>query len=116
MKTLLLSIIIAFTFTGCWYDKTVVLVPSGQHYPTFHTSDFSEKTDPDLDIWEESEDINGTAVLYLVSDKQDMLDYIEDNKQTRSDFNLLLRSIKNFNLQITELNTIQNAKKPQTID
>lgn len=116
MKTLILSIMIAFTFTGCWYDKTVVLVPSGQHYPTFHTSDFSKKIAPDLDIWEESQDVNGTVELYLVSDKKDMLEYIEGNKQTRSDYNLLLRSIKNFNLQITELNNNQNAKKPQTID
>ncbi len=111
-----IAIALTFALSGC-ADKRIILVPSSQYYPTFPTSDFQPKpTKYPLAVWEQSQDVNGTIKFYLAGDKKDILKYIEDAKQTRSDYNLLLRSINNFNGQIETQNKLQNDKKPQEIE
>ena len=116
MKIILSILLFTLLISGC-ADKRIILIPSTQFYPTFPTTDF--KTKPvkyPLVIWEETQDVNGTQETYIVGYKKDILKYIENAKQTRSDYNLLLRSINNFNKQIDNQNKLQNNKKPQEIN
>ena len=113
MKKLLTALLItgALFFSGC-AEKRIVLVPQSQDCTTFVTQDFEEKQDFDLELWEEKDD-NGT---YLIADKEHLLKFIEWSKQTKSDYNTLLKQLKQFNLKIEELNKIQNSKEPQEVD
>lgn len=111
MKTFLVSIFIVFTFSGCFSAK-VILVPQVQYYPQFSTVDFNTSKKYTLDIWEEC-DNNST---YIVGYKEDMLEFFKSTKILRSDYNVLLRQLKKFNLRIDELNKKQAELKPQTIE
>jgi len=114
MKYIYLTLLTLFLFTGC-AEKTIILVPQTEYYPTFPTEDFKESKPFPLSPWIETEEINGTTVEYMVFDKDEALKYIERNKQLRSDYNLLRRKLIKFNEQIKEMNRIQNEKKPQEV-
>ncbi len=100
---ILLSI---FFFQGC-YDRRIILIPSTEYYPTFRTTDFNPQESMYLDITDENN------IIYI--DKPLFLKYIEYNKNNRSDYNVLLNKVNEFNERINELNQIQNSKKPQEI-
>jgi len=118
MKNFLLSIfmILLFSvFTGC-VDKRIILVPQAQYYPTFDTSDFNQSKKYHINMWEESEEVNGTTVNYLVAEKQDLMGLIRDTKNLRSTYNVLLKKINEFNIIIKEQNKVQNSKKPTEVE
>jgi len=118
MKKILLSIFVILLvgiLSGC-ADKRIVLVPQTEYYPTFDTSDFNVSRKQDLEMWVETEDVNGTTKTYLVAEKTKMLIFIKDTKELRSQYNVLLRKINDFNEKIKEMNEIQNNKKPQEIE
>ena len=115
MKYLILSLLILIGFTGC-ADKQIILVPQAEYYPTFNTDDFNTSTPVTLDMWVETEDVNGTTLTYLVAEKDDMLMLIENTKTLRSTYNVLLKQLKIFNERIKELNKIQNEKQPKEVD
>jgi len=118
MKKILLSIFMVLLvgiLSGC-ADKRIILVPQTEYYPTFDTSDFNVSRKQDLEMWVETEDVNGTTKTYLVAEKTPMLIFIKDTKELRSQYNVLLRKINDFNEKIKEQNEIQNNKKPQEIE
>jgi len=110
----ILSIFIVLLLSGC--SEKIILVPQAEYYPTFPTSDFNTSQKYTIEMWIETEDVNGTTITYLVAEKDDMKKFIRDTKELRSNYNLLLRKINQFNGIIKELNKIQNEKKPKEVD
>ena len=108
-------ILLFSVFTGC-VDKRIILVPQAQYYPTFDTSDFNQSKKYHINMWEESEEVNGTTVNYLVAEKQDLMGLIRDTKNLRSTYNVLLKKINEFNIIIKEQNKVQNSKKPTEVE
>lgn len=109
MKVLLAAL--AFILlTGCT-DKTLILVPQSEYYPTFPIEEFEEKQKCEYELWEES-DNNAT---YLVGHKKPIMKCIGENKENRKTLNLLINKVKKFNVKINELNKIQNEKQPQEV-
>ena len=116
MKKIIFAIIINLMFlTGC-ADKRLILVPQSEYYPTFPTTDFKKSEKYKIDMWVETEDVNGTTKTYLVAEKNDMMGFIKDTKELRSNYNILLKKINEFNQKIKELNKIQNEKKPTEVE
>jgi hypothetical protein len=107
---LLLSI-----FVGC-SDKRIILVPQTEYYPTFPTKDFNQSEKYKIDMWVETEDVNGTTKTYLVAEKIPMMSFIRNTKELRSNYNLLLKKLNEFNEEIKNQNKIQNEKKPIEVD
>jgi len=115
MKTLILALLILIGFSGC-ANKQIILVPQAEYYPTFNTDDFNSSKSVELEMWVETEDVNGTTKTYLVAEKDDMLMLIENTKFLRSNYNVLLKQLKIFNERIKELNKLQNEKQPKEVD
>lgn len=118
MKKVILSLLLAIFIiggAGC-ADKRIVLVPQSSYMPTFPTQDFNTSKKYPLEYWVETEDVNGTTITYLVADEKPALGFIKDTKELRSNYNLLLNKIIEFNLKIEEMNKIQNKKEPTEID
>lgn len=111
-KIILITFLLLIFFSGCTPKERLVLIPQNQDYPIFDTTDFKEKQAFPLEIWEET-DKEGT---YIVGNKDHMMKFIEWSKQNRSDYNVLLKQLKNFNTRIEELNEVQNSKKPQEVE
>ena len=97
IKTLSL-VFIGLLFSAC--STTTILTPSANYYPTFPIQDFNTSTPYEITIWEE-EDVDG---IYYVSTKDDMMGLIQDTKNLRSKYNLLVIKIQEFNKKIKELN------------
>jgi len=114
-KILIVTAFLAMFFSGC-ADKRLILVPQSGYYPTFPTTDFQKSEKYKIDMWVETEDVNGTTKTYLVTEKNDMMGFIRDTKELRSNYNTLLKQINRFNQRIRELNKIQNEKKPTEIE
>ena len=116
MKTLIISLLLTlFLFSGC-ADKRIVLVPQSEYYPTFPTQDFNMSKKYPISYWVETEDVNGTTETYLVAEEKDLLGFIKNTKELRMNYNVLLRKLNMFNLEIQELNKIQNEKKPTEVE
>jgi len=114
--TLMALITLAMLTMSACADKRLILVPQSEYYPTFPTQDFKKSKKVKLDMYVEQEDVNGTTITYLVTRKEDMMSFIKDTKELRSNYNVLLRKINEFNLKIKEQNRIQNEKKPTEIE
>jgi len=114
MKKIILGIIMVIFISGC-ADKRLILVPQSSYMPTFPTQDFQKSEKYSLDMWEEQEDVNGTTIKYLVAEEKPMKGFIRNTKILRSNYNLLLRKLNEFNNNIKEQNRIQNEKKPQEV-
>jgi len=117
MKKILFGIILTLfiaLFSGC-SEKRLVLVPQSSYMPTFPTENFSTSEKYKLEIWSETEDVNGTTINYLVAEEKPMLGFIKNTKDLRKKYNLLLNKIKTFNDKIKEMNKIQNEKEPQEV-
>ena len=108
LRNLILTLLV-LVFTAC-ADKRIILIPSSTYYQTFNTSDFKESPKYKLDMWVETDDVNGTKKTYLVEEKDSMLNFIKNTKELRSNYNTLLRKINVFNQRINELNQNQNRK------
>ena len=106
----ILSILLMLSISGC-SEKRLVLVPQNTYYPTFPTEDFNISKKYKLEIWSETEDVNGTTINYLVAEEKPMLGFIKNTKELRKKYNLLLNKIKDFNAKIKEMNKSQNSKK-----
>ena len=106
-----LSLGIIIFLSGCVGGTKLILVPQVQYYPIFNTSNFKPSEKYKLKIWQE-EDANGT---YIVSNKQDALDFYKDTKILRTNYNLLLKKINDFNIRVEELNKKQAELKLQEI-
>jgi len=118
MKKFILSVLLALTvigFSGC-AEKRIVLVPQSEYYPTFPTTDFNTSKPYKLEMWAETEDVNGTTENYLVAEKLQMMGFIRDTKDLRGNYNLLLKKLNEFNTKIEDMNQVQNSKKPQEVD
>jgi len=116
MKKIIFTFIVVLMFlTGC-ADKRLILVPQSEYYPTFPTTDFQKSEKYKIDMWVETEDVNGTTKTYLVAEKNDMMGFIRNTKELRSNYNILLRKINEFNQKIKEQNKIQNEKKPTEVE
>lgn len=113
--TLTLVFLISIGFTGC-ADKQIILIPQTEYYPTFDTSEFNVSKPYTLEMWVETEDINGTTQTYLVADKDDMLGLIKYTKELRIKYNVLLKELNKFNKKVIEINEKQNQKKPKEVD
>lgn len=96
---------------GCGEDR-FFLVPSADYSPTFKTSDFKQSKPFTLEGWEET-DLNNT---YIVTPKLHFLDFTKDAKTDKSKYNLLLKKIREFNLEIEKQNEYQKNRKPQEIE
>jgi len=115
MNKIILITAFLIMFNGC-ADKNLILVPQNSYYPTFPTNDFQLSQKYKIDMWVESEDVNGTTVNYLVTEKNDMMGFIRNTKELRIKYNLLLKRLNLFNLKIKELNKIQNEKQPTEVN
>jgi hypothetical protein len=115
MKIKLIGIFLTLLFFSGCAEKTVILVPQTEYYPTFPTSDFKEAKGFKIHPWTETEEVNGSLKTYLVIDYDEAMKCIEHNKQLRSDYNLLRSKLIKFNEEIKEMNRIQNEKKPQEV-
>ena len=116
MKTFIISLLLTlFLFSGC-ADKRIVLVPQAEYYPTFPTQDFRISQKYPMSYWAETEDVNGTTITYLVADEKDLLGFIKNTKELRTNYNVLLKKLNMFNLEIQEQNRIQNEKKPTEVE
>ena len=111
MKTLAALLLTLVLFVGCTPKDRIILVPQSQDYPTFNTTDFKLKQSFPLEVWEE-EDENGK---YIVGKEQHVLEFIKWSKQNRSDYNVLLKQLNNFNKRIIILNDISKNKQPQEV-
>jgi len=112
-KIIILAIAL-LSIVGC-AEKRIILVPQNSYNPTFDTSDFNTSKPYKIDMWVETEDINGSTMTYLVTDKIDMMGFIRNTKELRSNYNILLRKINEFNQKIKELNKMRNEKKPTEV-
>jgi hypothetical protein len=115
MKKIIFIMAFLLMFSGC-ADKRLILVPQSEYYPTFPTTDFQKSEKHKIDMWIETEDVNGTTKTYLVAEKTPMMSFIRDTKELRSNYNLLLKKINEFNAKIKEQNRIQNEKKPTEVE
>ncbi len=111
----LLGIFLVLLLSGC-ADKRLILVPQAEYYPTFPTHDFGKSEKYNINMWVETEDVNGTTKTYLVAEKTPMMGFVRDTKELRSNYNLLLRKINDFNVKIKTMNKIQSEKKPTEVD
>ncbi len=114
MKKLIISIVFIFVLSGC--SSKIILVPQSEYYPIFNTDEFNISKPINIDLWVEVEIVNGKEVTYLVSNKDEMLFLIEDVKNLRLNYNVLLNNLNIFNSQIKELNKLKNKKQPKNID
>ena len=110
----LFSIFIIIAGTGC-SEKRLVLVPQNSYYPTFPIEDFNTSKKYKIEMYSETEDVNGTTINYLVAEEKPMLGFIKNTKDLRKNYNLLINKIKAFNAKIKEMNKSQNSKKPQEV-
>ena len=115
ISKIIILVIALLSIVGC-AEKRIILVPQNSYNPTFDTSDFNVSSPYKIDMWVETEDINGSTMTYLVTDKNDMMGFIRNTKELRSNYNLLLKKINEFNNKIKEQNRIQNEKKPYEIN
>jgi hypothetical protein len=111
MKTIIMSLMLFLLFSGC-ADKRIILVPSNTYYPTFDTSDFNVSKPYHLDMWVD-DDNNETA---LCSDKSEMMGLLRNTKELRSNYNILLQKLNEFNKKILLMNEEQKSKKPTEVD
>lgn len=103
--------IIAFTlllFSGC-ADKTVIYEPNKTYYPTFPITDFNQSEPHNLDIYVLDEKIDNQILIGIPEDN--LMFFIKDTKELRSNYNLLIKKIKEFNIKIKELNKKQDDQK-----
>jgi len=115
LTLLTLTILLSIGVTGCT-EKQIILIPQTEYYPTFDTSEFNVSKPYTLEMWVETEDINGTTQTYLVADKDDMLGLIKYTKELRIKYNVLLKELNKFNKKVIEINEKQNQKKPKEVD
>ena len=111
MKKIILSSFMLLLLSGCTKDR-MILIPSSTYYPTFNTDGFTKSDKYELEVFVETEEVQGKTITYLVSKKDNMMGFIEDTKKLRSNYNTLLERLKDFNLKIKEQNKLQNEKKP----
>jgi hypothetical protein len=83
---------------GCFWDEQICVPPSP---PKFNTSAFKHKDDIKYKYWVDKIDDNNTII---VQEPTDFYGNIEEIKLMKSDYNLLLDGINNFNkdLNITQ--------------
>ena len=116
LSIIIVLLLMLLSISGCT-DKRLILVPQSSYMPTFPTMDFNKSSSYEIEFWieEEKTDDNKTNLL-MVAEKTPMLGFIRNTKELRSNYNLLLRKVNEFNLKIKELNKIQNDKKPTEIE
>jgi len=116
MKTLKLStlLILLILISGC-SENRVIIVPQSTYYPKFPIEHFNKSDKYKLELWTETEEINGTEKTYIVSDEKFMLGFIKDTKNLRKEHNLLIDEVKKFNEEIDKINKIQSQKTPYEI-
>jgi len=115
LSTVIVLLIMLLGISGC-AGKRIVLVPQSEYYPTFNTSDFNVSKPYKIDFWIEEETIDNKTNTLMVAEKNNMMGFIRNTKELRSNYNILLRKINEFNQKIKELNKIQNEKKPIEVE
>jgi hypothetical protein len=97
-RTLLIALFSVMMLNGCFWDEQICVPPSP---PKFNTSAFKHKDDIKYKYWVDKIDDNTTII---VQEPTDFYGNIEEIKLMKSDYNLLLDGINNFNkdLNITQ--------------
>jgi hypothetical protein len=91
IKTLLIALFSAILLSGCFWDDKLCVVPKPAMYDT---SAFKHKNDIKYQYWVDQIDENNSIV---VQTPVTFYDNIEEIKTLKSDYNLLLDGINNFN-------------------
>ena len=114
MKSLI-PFILAFLFTGCsWMvQDRIILMPNGTYYPTFPIEEFKKAEPCDYDMWPLQFDDDNKS--YFFSEQAPTIKCSTENKQNRSDLNLIIKKIKDFNVKIELENQKQREKKPTIV-
>jgi len=116
LSTIIVLLLITLLGASGCADKRIILVPQAEYYPTFPTQDFNVSKKIHFEYWVETEDVNGTTEIYLVTEKKDFDKLLQEIKKLRMNYNTLLENIKKFNVTIKEINVIQQNKKPTEIE
>ena len=111
MKKFISLTMLSLMLIGCGQDRFILIPPKAEH-PTFETKDFQYSKTFKFTGWEESDD-NGT---YIVTEKDHGIAFIGSAKTDKSNYNLLLRQINNFNTETEKLNAEIRMQKPQEVD
>jgi hypothetical protein len=101
---LLVAFSLPFLFTGCCslFCNTDVQCPQDDLYrPTFDTSVFSEKQPITYKYWVQELDDKQTLII---QNPDIFYGNMEEVSALRKEYNLLLKSINDFNVKVNELN------------
>ena len=95
IKLFIISILLIGGLGGCC-KKNYILQPTEKSCPTFNIEHFDKAQDYNLTL--ELKDSN------IIIDKNNMLGYIEHNKNIKENYKLILKLLKDYNNNIKELN------------
>ena len=98
IKMLLIALFSATMFSGCFWDEKLCVPPKPA---MFDTSAFKHKNDIKYQYWVDKIDVNNSIVI---QQPEAFYGNMEEVKTLKSDYNLLLDGINNFN---TDLNKTQ---------
>jgi len=113
-KYLLFMFVFSLLLVGCT-EKQIILVPQINYYPVFPINEFKESKTITLNIWTQEKIINKVPIKEIVMTEVDFLRYAKDILELRSNYNLLLNNVIEFNEEINKRNIEQDEQEPQLV-